>query len=133
MTNGWDMKYKVLVIEDDAPLCYLLGRILQEKFEVTVKNDPLSAMAWLSEGNLPHLILCDFDLPGVNGLDFIENLQRSGAYNQIPLIMLSGFSDKQVVEKCLAAGASAFLQKPFDPPHLIETISSVLKKTEIYA
>jgi len=57
------MKHKILVIEDDGPLCYLLGRILKEKFEVSIHSDPLSAMAWLSRGNLPNLILCDFDLP----------------------------------------------------------------------
>jgi two-component system chemotaxis response regulator CheY len=126
------MKHKILVIEDDGPLCYLLGRILKEKFEVSIHSDPLSAMAWLSLGNLPNLILCDFDLPGINGLDFIENMKRSGSYNQIPLIMLSGMADLKIQQKCIAAGASAFLLKPFDPTGLIETIFNELKKVETY-
>jgi two-component system, chemotaxis family, chemotaxis protein CheY len=126
------MKHKILVIEDDEPLCFLLGRILKEKFDVAIQNEPMSAMAWLSHGNLPHLILCDFDLPGINGLDFIQNLQRSGAYNQIPLVMLSGMTDKKIIEQCLAAGAADYLEKPFDPPQLIEVITRVLKKVEIY-
>ncbi len=127
------MKYKILVIEDDAPLCYLLGRILRSRFDVDIQNDPISAMGWLSLGNLPNLILCDFDLPGVNGLDFIQNIKQSGVYSQIPLVMLSGTSDKKVIDQCLAAGASEFLGKPFDPSELIESISKVLKSDETYA
>jgi two-component system, chemotaxis family, chemotaxis protein CheY len=126
------MKHKILVIEDDEPLCFLLGRILKEKFEVSIHSEPLSAMNWLSRGNLPNLILCDFDLPGINGLDFIKNMKRSGSYNQIPLIMLSGMSDPKIKEKSMAAGANSFLLKPFDPTGLIETISNELKKVEIY-
>jgi len=127
------MKHKILIIEDDAPLRYLLGRILGDKFEAVIENDPISAMGWLSKGNLPNLILCDFDLPRINGLDFIKNLRQSGAFSQIPLVMLSGTSDKRVIEDCLASGASAFLGKPFDPDHLIGTISKVLKSVETYA
>lgn len=127
------MRHSILVIEDDEPLCFLLGRILKEKFEVTIKNDPLTAMAWLSNGNMPSLILCDFELPGgVTGLEFVQNLHISGAYGQIPLVMLSGMSDKKVIEECLASGASDYLQKPFDPAQLIEVITKVLKKAEIY-
>jgi len=126
------MKHKILVIEDDAPLCYILGRILGEKFDVTVQTNALSAMAWLSQGNLPDLILTDFDLPDVSGLDFVRNLHISGAYNRIPLIMLSGNSNKKIINECLAAGASDFIQKPFDPPQLISSINKVLVNKEIY-
>jgi two-component system, chemotaxis family, chemotaxis protein CheY len=126
------MKHTILVIEDDESLCFLLGRILQNKFEVIIKNDSLSAMAWLSKGNMPSLILCDFDLPIVTGLDFLQNLNRSGAYKQIPLVMLSGMTDVRVKEKCFEAGAVEYLEKPFDPPQLIDVITKVLKKIEIY-
>jgi two-component system, chemotaxis family, chemotaxis protein CheY len=129
---GVGMKYSILVIEDDDSLCFLLGRILKEQFDVTIKNDSLSAMAWLSKANMPNLILCDLDLPVISGLDFVQNIRRSGAYNQIPLIMLSGMTDKKVIEQCLSAGASDYLEKPFNPPQLIEVISKVLKKAEIY-
>jgi two-component system, chemotaxis family, chemotaxis protein CheY len=126
------MKHTILVVEDDESLCFLLGRILQNKFEVIIKNDSLSAMAWLSKGNIPSLILCDFDLPVVTGLDFLQNLNRSGAYKKIPLVMLSGMTDVRVKEKCFEAGAVDYLEKPFDPPQLIDVITKVLKKVEIY-
>jgi CheY-like chemotaxis protein len=92
----------------------------------------LVAMAWLSKGNMPSLILCDYELPVVSGLEFVQNLRRSGAYSQIPLIMLSGMTDKKIIGDCLAAGANDYLQKPFDPPQLVAVITKVLKTVEIH-
>jgi CheY-like chemotaxis protein len=126
------MKHNLLVVEDDESLSFLLGRILKDKFNVVIKNDPMAAMSWLSKGNKPSLILCDFELPVVSGLEFVQNLRRSGAYSQIPLIMLSGMTDKKIIEKCMAAGANDYLEKPFDPPQLINVITKVLKTVEIY-
>jgi two-component system, chemotaxis family, chemotaxis protein CheY len=126
------MKHNILVIEDDESLSFLLSRILKEKFNVTIKKDTLVAMAWLSKGNMPSLILCDYELPVVSGLEFVQNLRRSGAYSQIPLIMLSGMTDKKIIGDCLSAGANDYLQKPFDPPQLIAVITKVLKTVEIY-
>jgi two-component system, chemotaxis family, chemotaxis protein CheY len=126
------MKHSILVIEDDESLSFLLSRILKEKFNVTIKKDTLVAMAWLSKGNMPSLILCDYELPVVSGLEFVQNLRRSGAYSQIPLIMLSGMTDKKIIGDCLAAGANDYLQKPFDPPQLVAVITKVLKTVEIH-
>jgi two-component system chemotaxis response regulator CheY len=82
----------------------------------------------MANGNLPSLILCDFDLPGNNGLSFLQNLTNSGAFNDIPVIMFS--SQPDVAEVCIKAGACGFLKKPFDPLKLIDEINKVLKKNE---
>jgi two-component system, chemotaxis family, chemotaxis protein CheY len=124
------MKYDILVIEDDEPLGWLLERILRDKFNVTIANDGLWAMTWLSSGNLPSLILCDLDLPNIDGLSFLQNLNKSGVYREIPVIMVTGSINPKAKEECLAAGASGYLEKPFDPPQLIETIDKVLKAKE---
>lgn len=124
------MKYDILVIEDDEPLSWLLERILKEKFNVTIANDGLWAMTWLSSGNIPALILCDLDLPNIDGLSFVKNLNKSGAYKEIPVIMVTGSINPKAKEECLRAGASGYLEKPFDPPQLIDVINRVLKERE---
>jgi len=124
------MKYDILVIEDDEPLSWLLERILRDKFNVTIASDGLLAMAWLSSGNLPGLILCDLDLPNIDGLSFLKTLNRSGAYRSIPVIMVTGSINPKAKEECLAAGAKGYLEKPFDPPQLIEVINKILKAKE---
>jgi two-component system, chemotaxis family, chemotaxis protein CheY len=122
------MKRDILVIEDDEPLCWLLERILKADFNVTITNDGLAAMAWLLKGNLPSLILCDYDVPRINGLEFLRNLRLSGAYKDICVIMVSGMIDPTVQKKCIAAGANGFIEKPFDPSLLIDSINDVLKQ-----
>lgn len=124
------MKHDILVIENDEALRWLLERILKDQYNVKITSDSLSAMAWLSGGNLPSLILCDFDLPKINGLSFLQNLTNSGAFNEIPVVMFSSSEDPAVGESCLKAGASGFLTKPFDPLKLIEVINRVLKENE---
>lgn len=124
------MKHEILVIESDQPLRWLLDRILKDKYKVSITKDSLSAIAWLSGGNLPSLILCDLDLPEIDGLIFMENLNKSGAFSEIPIIMFSSNHEEAVRDKALKAGASAFLKKPFDPLKLIEVINKVLKENE---
>jgi len=121
------MKPIILVIEDDQPLCWLIDRILSRDFDVTIKRESVSAMEWLMEGNIPDLILCDFVLPKINGLDFLRNLRKSGAFKDVPVIICTCHLDEKLQGECLEAGAKAFLNKPFDPPELIETINSVIK------
>src|SRR4051812_6086872 len=127
------MRYDILVIEDDEPLGWLLERILKERFNVTIATDGLLAMAWLSNGNLPNVILCDLDLPNIDGLSFLKTLNKSGAFKEIPVIMVTGSINPKAKVDCLAAGAKGYLEKPFDPPQLIEAINKVLKVKETLA
>lgn len=124
------MKHDILVIENDEALGWLLENILKDSYRVVITKDELSAMSRMANGNLPSLILCDFDLPGINGLSFLQNLTNSGAFNDIPVIMFSSSNDEKLSDKCIKAGASGFLKKPFDPLKLIEEINKVLKRNE---
>jgi two-component system chemotaxis response regulator CheY len=124
------MKHDILVIENDEALGWLLENILKDRFRVVITKDTLSAMSRMANGNLPSLILCDFDIPGINGLSFLKNLTNSGAFNDIPVIMFSSSTDEKLSDKCTKAGASGFVKKPFDPLKLIEEINKVLKGNE---
>ena len=59
---------KVLVIEDDVPLCWLLEKILKNNYEVVIMNDGMEAWSWLSDGNLPNLIVSDLKMPSLDGI-----------------------------------------------------------------
>ncbi len=70
---------KVLLIEDDALLCWLLEKILKNKYDVTVMNDGLTAWEWLSNNNIPDLIVSDLKMPSLGGLELLENLKLERA------------------------------------------------------
>ncbi len=121
------MKPVILVIEDDQALCWLLQKVLSKDFNVTVKREGVTAMEWLLEGNIPDIVLCDFALPKITGLEFLQNLRKSGVFKEIPVIMYTSHVDEQLRQNCFEAGALEVIEKPFDPPQLIATINDLIK------
>ena len=123
------MKHTILITEDDEPMRLLLDVLLKDRYRLIFKNDGLAGMKWLSEGNLPSVIMSDFMLPKMNGFDFLNSLSQSGIFSDIPFIMVSSRTDKKFKERCFDAGAKGFLDKPFDPSQLYELLNRVLKLT----
>ncbi len=119
---------KVLVIEDDEPLCWLLEKILGNKYEVIIMNDGMEALSWLSSGNTPDLIISDIRMPSLDGLQLLENLKQSGLYKDIPVIILSSFEDPRKRKECLDLGAVDYFIKPFEPQHLVSRVKEIFLK-----
>lgn len=118
---------KVLLIEDDALLCWLLEKILKNKYDVTVKNDGLEAWSWLSNDNIPDLIVSDLKMPSLGGLELLENLSASETLKTIPVIIHSGFEDAGKRKKCIELGAFAYLVKPFEPEFLVSEVERAIE------
>ncbi|MBX2898335.1 MAG: response regulator [Cyclobacteriaceae bacterium] len=121
---------RILIIEDDVPLCWLLERILKGKFEVEILQNGLDALAWLSGNKLPDLIISDLHMPSLDGIELLENIQTSGILRSIPVIILSGSEDPEMRKRCLALGAGSYIIKPFEPQLLIEEIENTFKRVE---
>jgi two-component system, chemotaxis family, chemotaxis protein CheY len=117
---------KVLVIEDDIPLCWLLEKILQSKYEVIIMSNGMEAWSWLSDGNLPDLIISDIKMPSLDGIELLENLSNSGLFKNIPVIILSGYEDGSKRKQCLDLGAFTYLVKPFEPQSLVAEVDRAL-------
>jgi DNA-binding response OmpR family regulator len=119
------MKNKVLVIDDEQSICLLLENFLNKTYDITIKRDGMEALEWL-EGNLPDLIICDIQMPNIDGFQFLENLRQRGFTKHTPVIMLSGVESSQDRVKCYRLGAQDFLAKPFNPEELDELIKKNL-------
>jgi two-component system, chemotaxis family, chemotaxis protein CheY len=121
---------KVLVIEDDVPLCWLLERILKNNYEVVIMNDGMEAWSWLSDGHIPDLIISDLKMPSLDGLELLENLSTSGLFKNIPVIILSGYEDANKRKQCLDLGAFTYLVKPFEPQSLVTEVKRALSASK---
>ena len=115
-----DKEGRVLVVDDDAAMRTILISILGKEFTVVAKRNGLEAMLWLSEGNLPDVIISDIMMPHLNGYDFIRNLRQSGIYSAIPVLVLSGHDVEDTEEESLRMGADHYLSKPFDPKIVLD-------------
>jgi two-component system, chemotaxis family, chemotaxis protein CheY len=125
---------KVLVIEDDSPLCWLLEKILHNKYEVIIMNNGMEALSWLSDRNTPDLIISDIKMPSLDGIELLENLSNSGLFKNIPVIILSGYEDAAKRKRCMELGAFNYLVKPFEPQSLLDEVERALdpKKQNVY-
>ena len=111
---------RVLVVDDDAAMRTILLSVLGKDFNVVAKRNGLEAMLWLSEGNIPDVIISDIMMPQLNGYDFIKNLRQSGIYSTIPVLVLSGHDAENIEEESLKIGADHYLSKPFDPKIVLD-------------
>ena len=74
----------------------------------------------------PDLILMDFQMPGINGVETTRRLRAIGSLASVPVIMLTGNSDGNAVVESIKAGACDFIVKPFDKDTLLAKIARVL-------
>lgn len=117
---------RILVVEDNAPLCWLIERMLRGKYVVTLRHNVLDAIAWLSEGNACDLIITDLAMPEMTGLELLEFVKDSGINGDIPVIVLSANDDQS--QECITKGASCFVLKPFNPQQLLAQIQTVISQ-----
>jgi CheY-like chemotaxis protein len=123
----------VLVVDDDADFLLLLSSIFKQS-ELTNKvitfnrgHDCLSYLERVtsSEVEFPELILLDFNMPGMDGIETLQLIRRMRAFQRIPtVIMLSSSDDQRDVDRSIQNGANDFMVKPFGFEDLIELVNS---------
>jgi two-component system sensor histidine kinase/response regulator len=120
---------KVLVIEDDARWRTLVELSLEaEGHAVLAAADGLAGLALASEK--PDIILCDVEMPRLNGYAVLEALRQQPELRSIPFIFLTARSARSDQRKGMVLGADDYITKPFEPRELIESINGVLAKRE---
>jgi two-component system chemotaxis response regulator CheY len=123
-------KPRILIVDDSKPILCLLEVILGKKFDVFAANDGFSAMNWLMEGNRPDIIISDLQMPNIDGIELLSYLSNSRYYDGVPVIILSGADEDEIVKKCGKVRIADYITKPFDPADLLEKINKALMKKE---
>ncbi|MBT7993945.1 MAG: response regulator [Bacteroidetes bacterium] len=120
------MKKKILAIDDEITIRKLLSIFLSKYYDVETKADGLEALRWIQDGNSPDLIICDIQMPNMNGHDFVMNIRASGMHNKIPLLMLSGEEESETRIKFYKLRVRNFITKPYNPEELLVLIKLIL-------
>lgn len=115
------MKKNILVLDDEINIGLLLKNFLSRQYEVKYFSKGEEALQSL-EQQLPDLIICDIQMPGVDGYAFLSTIRERGYTSQIPVIMLSAKSQSRERIKSYRLGAQDYLTKPFNPEELEELI-----------
>ena len=116
------LKPIVLIVDDDEFQIQLLTRVLSDAgIEPNQAGSGAAALASLGKIR-PDLIVMDIQLPDIDGIEATRRLKSMDRFASIPVIMITGQSEKNVVVESLRAGASDFVVKPFDKDILLEKI-----------
>ena len=116
----------VLVVDDDEFQHKLLARLLADaNLELVFATSSTEALALLQRYR-PDLILMDINLPDIDGVETTRRIKSSGQFAAIPVVMITGQSEKSVVVESLKSGASGFVVKPFDKGVLLAKVRTFL-------
>lgn len=118
---------KILVVDDSSTMRRIITNCLKGlgENEIIEAEDGNVGMTKLSENQGFDLILTDWNMPNMNGLEFIKSVQGSD-HKSVPIIMVTTEAEKAKVVEALKAGAKNYVVKPFTPEVIKEKIKQVL-------
>lgn len=106
---------QALVVDDSRTSRMILKQILKPLgFDVSEASDGKQALGVLSSMDQPDLIMVDWDMPVMNGWEFIQAVRACREYDALPLMMITAHTDAESVAQALQAGANEFVMKPFN-------------------
>jgi CheY-like chemotaxis protein len=121
------MAWRVLVADDDPEICTLIKTILRKgPYEITLCHDAESALVHIQHEEPFDILISDFMLPGISGIELITQIRQNSVTSQMPIVMISGHSNYAMDARAKAAGANAFLNKPFTLSQLRTTVQQLL-------
>jgi CheY-like chemotaxis protein len=104
-----------LIADDDADILMLISLTLErDGYEVVTAKNGLAALESVSD-RVPHLVVLDLMMPGIDGCEVTRRLRSQEATRDVPIMIVTAFAEESQAAKALAAGADAYLRKPFSP------------------
>ena len=121
-------KGRILLVEDDSALAELLiYHFAREEFEIQHTPDGEEAMLLASE-HAPDLVLLDWMIEGVSGIEVCRRLRRLPGTANVPIIMLTARGEEADRVRGLETGADDYVTKPFSPRELVARVGAVLRR-----
>ena len=122
------MAATILVVEDEPAIQELIAYNLKQAGHQTLRADSAEQALNLVSNALPDLVLLDWMLPGLSGLEFARRLRADKRTRTVPIIMLTARSDETDKLAGLETGADDYITKPFSPRELTARIKAVLRR-----
>lgn len=114
---------RVLIVDDSRAIRTMIGRIMKELgFETCDAGNGREAITVLESGPLPELALVDWNMPEMNGLEFVEAVRARPEWADLRLVMVTTETEMTQVARALTAGANEYVMKPFTADVLREKL-----------
>ena len=120
---------KVLIIDDSAVMRKIIQRNIQQSGlwvdEFVEAGDGREGLEKVTSNNID-LILCDWNMPNMTGIDFVKAVRVSGQKSNIPIVMVTTEGGEAKIEEAKNSGANGYLTKPFTPDQLRSKLGNFL-------
>lgn len=117
---------KVMVVDDQASMRAMIRRALQDLGFKDIRDKPTAPEALNAvRSDRVHLIISDYNMPEMDGLEFLQSVRADPVIGKTVFIMLTGSSDREIVQKAASLGVNNYVVKPFAPAALKEKIERV--------
>ncbi|MEL6186859.1 MAG: response regulator [Myxococcota bacterium] len=120
------MSKKVLVVDDSMTVRQQVGAVLtQAGFEVLEAGDGVEGADAIAANADIAMVICDVNMPRMNGLDMVEKVKSGGANAALPIVMLTTEGNPALIQKAKGAGAKGWILKPFKADQLLATVQKL--------
>jgi DNA-binding response OmpR family regulator len=117
---------RILVVDDDPAILQLVGDKLERAgYEVFRAASGQQALEVIERNGLPHLAIVDINMPGMDGFEFAQTVQR---FTDLPVIMLTAVDEEETVIRGIEHYAEDYVTKPFSPRELVARVERVLRR-----
>jgi two-component system chemotaxis response regulator CheY len=121
------MAKTILIVDDSSSLRTVVKMALQHAgYTVMEACDGVDALAKLDQMVKVHLIVSDVNMPNMDGITFVQRVKQHPRHKFAPVIMLTTEDQAAKVSQGRAAGAKAWIVKPFNPPQLLDAVSKLI-------
>ena len=119
-------KVKAVIVDDQMTIRSLVRTALQQLGMLDIREFPSAGEAFQDLKTRPaHVVLSDFNMPGMDGLEFLRAIRTDPALKGMGFILLTGRADKELVQRAAQFGANNYLVKPFTVAALKQKIEQV--------
>ncbi|MES9960154.1 MAG: phosphate regulon transcriptional regulator PhoB [Sedimenticola sp.] len=127
------MAAKILVVEDESAVREMISFVLKQSDYDTLEAEDAEEARSLLADETPDLVLMDWMLPGISGVEFTRELKQDAVTRDIPVIMLTARGEEDDKVRGLECGAEDYVTKPFSPRELTARIKVILRRVAPHA
>lgn len=124
----------ILVVDDDPDIRELITwKLTQAGYSIISASDGEGALAALSgdsEGRVPDLVLLDWMMPSMTGIEVCQAIREDPDRGRVPIILLTAKAQEAEIERGFAAGADDYIVKPFSPREMLSRVEAVMARCE---
>ncbi|WP_036831066.1 response regulator, partial [Photobacterium sanctipauli] len=117
----------LVIVDDNRSQLAILTSYLEQHYQLAVFSTAQDALRWLNTNHCD-LVLTDLHMPGINGIDFRQQVAALAQHRLLPFVFISGDSVTETMSTAAQSGIDDFLTKPINKQHLLQVLARILKR-----